>query len=136
MGWMPGTRSCLALCILLLGVCVGHAAPITITIDTTGLSGGGDVIFDFLDGTTPPSNSVFIYDFSTDGTLGVNNTTGDVSGSLPGTLASPLTLADTTFFNEYQQAITFGTFIRFTFDTTGVPSSTRTTRPTDSRRRS
>jgi hypothetical protein len=93
------------------------AAPIEILVDTTSLAGvSSDLAFDLLDGG-PPSNTVVISGFATDGTLGASTTLGDVSGALPG----PVTLADTDFFNEYLQGLVLGTFISFTFETSGLP---------------
>lgn len=120
---MTGMRSArwrVGLFVLFLAAGGARATPITITVDTSGITGDATLIFDLIDGATPPANSVSIYDFSTNGTLGVASPVGAVTGTLPGTLLNPLIIGDAEFFNEYAQGITLGTFITFTFDTTGL----------------
>src|SRR5438105_771388 len=83
------------------------------------------LIFDLIDGDGILTTSlVKIYDFSTDGAL-VDGPTidGDVTGTLPGTLLNPLVIGDSTFFNEYLQSITLGTFITFIFDASGLAAA-------------
>src|SRR5437762_206208 len=89
-----------------------HASPIQITVNTAGAVGDASLIFDLIDGDGILTTSlVKIYDFSTDGALVDGPTVdGDVTGTLPGTLLNPLVIGDSTFFNEYLQSITLGTF--------------------------
>ena len=90
------------------------AEPIRVTIDTGALSGtGATVAFDLIDGGSP-ANTVDLSSFTTDGALGGSSTSGGASGSFPGLV----TLPDTSFFSEYLQSITLGTFLSFVFDTT------------------
>jgi hypothetical protein len=99
---------------LLLAVPVALAAPIQVTIDTSAFSGAAATLaFDFIDGG-PPANSVAIFGLATDGTLGTNLAIGGATGSLPGTVV----LDDSSFFNEYQQNVTLGTFVTFLFEPT------------------
>src|SRR5438105_1377657 len=71
-------------------------SPIQLTVNTSGLSGSGELVFDFA-GDGDPQNSVTISSFATDGALGSPTTIGNVSGALPGVL----TLNDNgSFFNE------------------------------------
>ena len=94
---------------------VAGAAPIKVTVNTAAFAGtSATLAFDLIDGG-PPSNSVSITAFTTDGTLGSSQASGDVTGSLPG----PVTLGDGSFFSEYLQSITLGTSFSFIFDTTG-----------------
>lgn len=103
---------------LLLTTSIAHAAPIQVTIDTSALSGTtGSIAFDFLDGGIPV-NAIVVSDFTSDGTLGTATLSGDVSGTLAGTVS----LGDMDFFNEYLQGLTFGSSLSFTFDTTGNPA--------------
>lgn len=123
---MTGMRSArwrVGLFVLFLAAGGARATPITITVDTSGITGDASLIFDLINGgdtALPPFNSVFIYNLTTDGTLGVASPVGAVTGTLPGTLLNPLIIGDAEFFNEYAQGITLGTFITFTFDTTGL----------------
>lgn len=104
-----------ARCLLLsvvLTISTAQAAPFPVTIGTSLLAGAQAILaFDFIEGG-PPANTVSILNFSTDGTLGVASTMGDVSGTLPG----QVTLGDTSFFNEYAQAIALGNVISFIVD--------------------
>jgi len=109
------------LTVIFLSLCLGSApasaVPYLVNVNTASLNGAqGQLAFDFFDGG-PPTNSVTISSFSTDGTLGSSSITGDVSGSLPGTV----TLNDTAFTNEYLSGITLGTFLSFVFEATGNP---------------
>jgi hypothetical protein len=91
------------------------AAPIKVTVATTGLVGTDVALaFDLIDGGPPP-NDVMISSFATDGTLGSSQSTGSVTGALPGTV----TLHDSGFFTEYLQFMTLGNELSFIFDTTG-----------------
>lgn len=97
---------------------IATAAPITITVDTSALSGTpAQLAFDLVDGG-PPANSVTISGFGTSGTLGASSSTGDVVGNFPGSVV----LSDTTFFNEYLQDITLGNTLSYTFDNSGLPA--------------
>ena len=94
---------------------IAAAAPITITVDTSVLSGiSAQLAFDLIDGGQP-ANSVSISEFLTDGALGSALSTGGVVGDIPGTV----TLSDNSFFNEYLKNITLGNSLTFTFSATG-----------------
>jgi hypothetical protein len=85
-----------------------------VNVNTSSLAGNSaQLAFDFIDGG-PPSNTITLSNFSTNGTLGSNSPSGGVSGSLPGTV----TLTDTSFFNEYLTNITLGTSFSFLLDAT------------------
>lgn len=84
------------------------------SINTSVIAGTNAVVaLDFLDGGTP-SNSVVISGFLTDGSLGLQTPTGDVSGTLPSTV----TLADFQFFNELLTEMTLGNTLAFQFAAT------------------
>lgn len=93
-----------------------------VTINTSSLAGtSADLVFDLINGGST-SNTVTISDFSSDGTLGTVSPTGEVTGTLPGTV----TLMDSpsSFFNEYLTDMTLGTTISFLLDaTTNGPGS-------------
>jgi hypothetical protein len=93
------------------------ALPYSINMDTSALSGtSAQLAFDFVDGG-PPSNTITITNFVTDGTLGNATLTGDVVGSLSGTV----TLSDAFFFNEYLTDLTLGNSFSFLVDFTSNP---------------
>ncbi len=92
-----------------------------VTVDTTKLSGtAGYLAFDFFQGSPVQNNSITISAFTTNATLGVLTPTGDAAGTIfPG----PGTLDDkSSFFNEFLQAVTFGTEFSFTLDLTTLGS--------------
>ncbi len=102
---------------LMAGFCFAvsaHAIPYKVTIDTPGLTGtAAQLALDFIDGG-PPSNSVVISSFGTDGSLGTTLSIGDISGALPG----QVTLGDAFFFNEHLADITLGAQLSFVFSHT------------------
>lgn len=89
----------------------------TISLDTSGLTGtAAQLALDFVGGPSP-SNTVTITNFLTDGALGVQTPTGGSAGTLPGTV----TLSDgTSFFNELLANMTLGSFLSFQVDTTNL----------------
>jgi hypothetical protein len=100
---------------LAVGVPPVSAAPIKVTLATTGLAATNAALaFDLIDGGPPP-NAVTITAFATDGTLGSSQSSGSVTGTLPGAV----TLFDTAFFSEYLQFMTLGNELSFVFDTSG-----------------
>jgi len=106
----------LNLTILLIPVSLWADSMYSITVNTSGLTGtSAQLAFDLLNGGSA-SNTVTISDFSTNGTLGAVFPTGEVTGTLPGTV----TLMDSpsSFFNEYLTNLTFGTTFSFVLDAT------------------
>lgn len=100
----------------LLGIGLAHADTFQVSVNTTLLAGTtGSLAFDFIDGG-PPSNSVTIFAFSSNGVLGSPTLTGDAAGSLPGTV----TLGDSSFFNEYLTDFKFGATLSFSLSMTDV----------------
>jgi hypothetical protein len=118
-GRFPQTRgfvnlmlACLAL--LLTPASLFADSTYSVTVDTSLISGTPALLaFDCIDGG-PPSNTITISNFLTDGTLGSSSPTGGVSGTLPGTV----TLTDLSFFNEYLTNITLGASFSFLLDAT------------------
>jgi hypothetical protein len=93
---------------------LASADPITyaVTVDTSSVSGtAGSIDFDFNPGPlVTQAASLQILGFSSDGTLaGSPARTGDVSGTLPGTL----TFDNGTAFNDFFEDLTFGTTLSF-----------------------
>lgn len=85
------------------------------SIDASVLSGTPfSVAFDFIDGG-PPSNSVAIRAFSTDGSLGA----ALLSGGATGSLAAGISLTDSAFFNEYLQVVESASRLTFLIDLSG-----------------
>jgi len=92
------------------------ADSVTISVNTSAVTGvSASLAFDLINGGSA-SNTVTISDFSTDGTLGAVSPTGEVTGTLPGTV----TLMDSpaSFFNEYLTGMTLGASISFVLDAT------------------
>lgn len=89
------------------------ASPITYTVsvNTSALNGtSGFLDFDFAPGNGSQSALVSISDFSSTGSLsGLPQVNGAVSGSLPG----PLSIGNSTQFNDYFQEFIYGTNISF-----------------------
>jgi hypothetical protein len=83
-----------------------------VSVDTSSLNGtSGSLDFNFNPGPlVSQSASLQILNFSSDGTLaGSPSVTGDVSGTLPGTL----TFDNGTALNDYFEGFTFGNVLKF-----------------------
>lgn len=94
-------------CIVCLHI---DASEFQIAIDDNLPTQTGFLAFDLIAGSPAPGDTVTISDFTTDGAFGSSSQSGSVGGTLaPG----PLTLADTSFFNEWLQSVTYGTTISF-----------------------
>ena len=108
----------LAACALLCGGAV-MAVPYHVSIDTSALGIPSFLVaFDLIDGG-PPSNSLSVTGFATDGTLGVATSIGGVTGALPG----GFTLADASFFSEYLQVVQSANALAFDFEaSTNAPA--------------
>jgi hypothetical protein len=87
-------------------------------IDTTSLLGQtGYLELQFNPGLNPGVASAVITNFTSDATLtGAPALTGDVTGALPGTV----TINNTTGWNDYFQAVTFGNAIHYSLALSGV----------------
>ena len=99
-------------------ICTGMAgaAPVEVAIDLPVALAGKSAKLSFLllDGDGAINNTVTVTGFMTNGTLGAGTPTGGASGDLGGTL----TLTDQDFFNEWLQALTVGTALKFNLDFT------------------
>jgi hypothetical protein len=96
-----------------------------VTVDTTPLQGeAGYLAFDFFQGSGVQDNVTTISAFVTNGNLGMLTPTGDANGTIsPG----PGTLDDKNFFfNEFLQAVTYGTKVSFTLKLTTFGSKSAT----------
>lgn len=83
---------------------LAQALDYQVVLDTTPLIGrAGYIAFDLLGGAPGTSNQATLSAFTSTSTLGLASVTGDVVGNLP----AAVTLASTSFFNEYLQAVTF-----------------------------
>ena len=87
--------------VVLLSLSLIHGpafALLQVNVDTSPLAGtSASVAFDFIDGDASNNNSATISDFSTNGILGSHSISGEVTGTLPGTI----TLGDAASFNEF-----------------------------------
>lgn len=102
------------LAVLLLFFAGTASAQITydVTVNTSSISGtAGSLDFNFNPGPlTTQAASLQILDFSSNGSLaGSPALTGDVSGTLPGTL----TFDNGTVFNDYFEGFTYGSTLSF-----------------------
>jgi PEP-CTERM motif len=97
------------------------ATEIQVTIQVSPITNVSSEIlaFDLTPGGGPQSNIATISGFTTDGTLGAPGpTTGNVSGSLPGTVTLSTAGIGSSSLNEYLTGITLGTSFSFDLDTT------------------
>ena len=99
---------------ILYAASLALADPITydVIVNTSAISGtSGSLEFQFNPGgLDTQAASLQILNFTSDGTLaGSPAITGDVSGTLPGTLA----FDNGAFFNDYFEGFTFGTTLAF-----------------------
>jgi hypothetical protein len=105
---------------ILFAASLAWADPITydVSVNTSTISGtSGSLDFQFNPGSlVSQAASLQILNFASDGTLaGTPTLTGDVSGTLPGTL----TFDNGSFFNDYFDGFTFGTTITFEVSLSG-----------------
>src|SRR5579883_875140 len=104
-----------------------RAATFDVTVNTTPIKGEtGFAVFDFVAGSPPAKNTAQIQGFTSDATLGSATPSGGVTGTLtPG----PLSFTDTSFLNEWEQGLTFGSTMHFKLSVTtnfvsgGIPDS-------------
>jgi len=100
--------------VLLLGA-VGSAladgVTYDVTVDTSSIAGTvGSVDFQFNPGPlTTQTADLQVLDFTSDGTLGTAELTGDVSGTLPGTVS----FDNGSGYNDYFTGFTYGDTITF-----------------------
>jgi hypothetical protein len=98
---------------LLFGVVPARASfSYTVSVDTSFINTtAGFLDFQFNPGADSQAGFVDITNFATDGVLGAEQTPiGDVTGTLPGTVA----LVNDQALNDYNTAFTYGTTISFT----------------------
>lgn len=113
--------------VFLFATTVGlDASAFQVTIFDTLQPQTGFLAFDFLAGSPQLNNTAVIDSFLTNGILN----TFSISGSVIGTLTpGPLTLTDSSFFNEWLQGFTYGSTISFNVKTGdsvsqgGIPDS-------------
>ncbi len=88
------------------------------SVDTSSVSGQfGYIDLQFNPGvSTLGAASAVISNFASDATLGLVQPSGDVSGTLP----AVVTINNTTQFNDYFQALTFGTTTSFDLNLSGA----------------
>jgi hypothetical protein len=91
------------------------AIPVNVSINTAAISETSAFLaFDLFDFDGVSNNSTVVLAFSTDSTPESAATTGDVSGSLPGTV----TISDTVGVGELLQGISLGSTLAFVLDLT------------------
>src|SRR5438067_7970285 len=86
-----------------------------VTVDTSPIATrAGFLAFDLIGGSPFQNNTLAVTLFSTNGTLGSGSGSGTFTGNL---VPGPLSLATSAnFFNEWLQAITYGTSLTFHFN--------------------
>lgn len=93
------------------------ASTLEVTLDTSSIFGEqGSFIFDFIDGGSGVENSVTIFNSNSDGTGGLEQTSGNVTGTLDTSLV--LGKDPNSILTELTKFITFGNYITFTLDIT------------------
>lgn len=99
-----------ALVCIFSGTALADAITYSVTVNTSSIAGtNGSLDFQFNPGlSNSQAASVQILGFS-GGTLGASTITGDVTGTLPGTV----TINNDQFFNDYFTAFTFGNTLSF-----------------------
>lgn len=87
------------------------------TVNTSSINGqSGYIDLEFNPGASCTGmGSAVVTNWISDATLGAVTTTGDVSGLLP----SAVTMTDTSQFNDYNEALTFGNTIYFDLNLNG-----------------
>ena len=103
-----------------LGLLLGHATPsnaaaVNVTLDTSSISGGAyTLVFDLINGDGVTNNSVSLGGFSFGGGTSAGSPT--FIGGASGTLASTVTLSDSSFYNEFSENFTAGSVLKFSLD--------------------
>ena len=110
--------------LILAPVCTVAAradAIYTLSVDTSSISGiSGSIDLQFDGSPESPDAGATISAFASDGILGPQGSSaGNFSGQLPGSVT--LTINGTFQANEYNQIITFGSFVSFQVDLAGNP---------------
>jgi hypothetical protein len=115
-----GSRLALVAALLLASSAV--AGPISIVVDTTSFAGTAvDLAFDL---TASTENTVTLDPISSDiSEFDSITISGNASGSLPNPPKVTLGGSPSTFFNEYLQTVTLGSFLAFTFETSAQVAS-------------
>jgi hypothetical protein len=107
--------TCFAL--TLLAPAGAHAGSVfLIKTDTSSLSGSGYIDLQYEGNLGAGASTAFITGFSTNGSLGGAATislVGDASGNLASTVTILNGALDSSGYNDYNEAITFGTFTEF-----------------------
>ncbi len=90
-------------------------------VDTSSILGqSGYIDLQFNPGTGSAGlASAVVTSFTSNATLGVASPTGGVTGTLP----AAVTITNTTPFNDYFQAITFGNAVSFDLNMSSVPGN-------------
>jgi hypothetical protein len=115
--------STLAAALVLSGALQASGAPISLSFDTVILSGNYQLAVDLIDGDGVANTitTLDLFDFGGGAALGAPSTVGGAGG----TLASVVTLNDSSFFNSFVQAFTAGMTLGFRVDVattaSGVP---------------
>lgn len=98
------------LCLCFAGIVSADATTYVISVNTSSVAGtSGSLDFQFNPGVTSQAADVQLLGFTSDGSLGAASTTGDASGTLPGTVS----FDNGTAFNDYFTGFTYGTTLTF-----------------------
>jgi hypothetical protein len=96
-----------------------------VTVNTTSLDGQtGYLYFQYTSTANAVASTATVSNFTTDGTLGAQDTTDVANGSaVSGTLPGNVVFANTNTVNDYNHAITFGNSLSFLVTFASTPSS-------------
>jgi hypothetical protein len=99
-----------SLCLCFAGVASADSATYVISVNTSSIAGtAGSLDFQFNPGVMSQAANVQVLGFTSDGSPGAAATTGDVSGSLPGTVS----FGNGPAFNDYFTGFTYGSTLTF-----------------------
>ena len=97
-------------CLCFAGVASADSATYVISVNPSSIAGtSGSLDFQFNPGAMSQAADVQVLGFTSDGSLGAAATTGDVSGTLPGTVS----FDNGTVFNDYFTGFTYGNTLTF-----------------------
>ena len=104
------------LCLCFVGVASADSATYLISVNTSSIAGtSGSLDFQFNPGAMSQAADAQVLGFTSNGSLGAPSTTGDASGTLPGTVS----LDNGTAFNDYSAGFTYGSTLTFDVNLSG-----------------
>jgi hypothetical protein len=98
------------LCSCFVGIASADSVTYVISVNTSSIAGtSGSLDFQFNPGAMSQTADAQVLGFTSNGSLGAATTTGDVGGTLPGTVS----FDNGTAFNDYFTGFTYGSTLTF-----------------------